>query len=415
MATAVVGGRLESELVRDGSDRTKGLSRRTVLGTIAWSSLLSACTSPMTSSGETPAANALATPAAGQTLGSGSVRIALIVPASANGNAGAIATGLKNAADLALREFKGADLQILVKDDRGTPEGARAAAGEAIQEGARLILGPLFAPSVSAAAGVARPAGVPVIAFSTDTSVAERGVYLLSFLPQSDVERIVSFAGMRGRHAIAALLPANGYGTVVEAALQKYASANNSRVITIQRYQLDRVSMQVQAEAILPVLQRKEADTLLLPDAGDAAPFLAQYLASKNIRQGDIQILGSGQWDDPRILAEPALRGAWYPGPDRAAYSAFAARYQAAFGAPPVRTASLGYDGVSLAAGLAARYGQQAFTAQTIANPNGFLGVDGAFRFLPDGINQRGLAVYEVGAGTVTQIDPAPRTFSRTM
>lgn len=348
-------------------------------------------------------------------IGTGQVKAALILPLSASGNAGVVATSMRNAAEQALSEFNAPNVQLLVKDDGGTASGAQAAAEQAIGEGAEIILGPLFAQAVAAAGQVARGRNIPVIAFSTDSSVATRGVYLLSFLPQTDVERIVGFAGMRGRHAIAALLPANGYGTVVEAALQKYASANNSRVITIQRYQLDRVSMQVQAEAILPVLQRKEADTLLLPDAGDAAPFLAQYLASKNVRQGDIQILGSGQWDDPRILAEPALRGAWYPGPDRAAYSAFAARYQAAFGAAPVRTASLGYDAVSLAAGLAARYGQQAFTAQTIANPNGFLGVDGAFRFLPDGINQRGLAVYEVGAGTATQIDPAPRTFSRTM
>lgn len=386
-----------------------------MLGALAATGLLSACTSPVSTSEGGPASSTLPMPASGETLGNGAVRIALIVPATATGNAGAIASNLKNAADLALREFQGANLQILVKDDRGTPEGARAAASEAIQQGASLILGPLFAPSVGAAAAIARPAGVPVIAFSTDTTVASRGVYLLSFLPQTDIERIVSFAGMRGKHAIAALLPANGYGTVVEAALQKVSTVNNSHVVAIERYQLDRVSMQVQAEAIVPVLQKGQADALLLPDAGDAAPFLAQILTARSIKPGDVQILGSGQWDDPRIRAETALRGAWYPAPDKATYDAFAARYQTAFGAAPLRAASLAYDAVSLAAGLASRYGQQGFTAQAITNPNGFLGVDGAFRFLPDGTNQRGLAIYEVGSGTVTQIDPAPRTFSRTM
>ncbi|MBN8998570.1 MAG: penicillin-binding protein activator, partial [Rhizobiales bacterium] len=306
-------------------------------------------------------------------------------------------------------------LQILVEDDRGTAEGARAAAAQAIQQGAELILGPLFAPAVSAAAQVARPAGVPVVAFSTDTGVAARGVYLLSFLPQTDVERIVGFAGMRGRHAIAALLPANGYGTVVEAALRKAASGSNGRVVAIERYQTDRVAMQVSAAAMAPLFERRDADTLLMPGAAGDAAVLAEALAARNVRSGAVQFLGSGQWDDPETARSAALAGAWYPAPDKAGYEAFAARYRAAFGEPPLRAASLGYDAVSLAAGLAARYGAQGFTPQSLTNPNGFLGVDGAFRFLPDGTNQRGLAVYQVGNGTVWQIDPAPRTFSRMM
>lgn len=351
---------------------------------------------------------------AGETLGTGTVRIAMLIPSSAPGNARAIAANLRNAAELALREFKGANLQILMKDDKGTAEGARAAAIEAIGQGAELIIGPLFAPSVSAAGAAARTAGVPVIAFSTDANVAARGVYLLSFLPQTDVERIIGFAASRGKRSIVALLPANGYGTVVEAALQNIAPANGSRVVQIERYSLDLPSMQQKAEAVSSVLASGQADTLFMPDAGDAAPPLAQILAARGIRPGQVQMLGSGQWDDPRIVQEAALRGGWYPAPDKTGYDAFAARYRAAFGQAPLRPASLAYDAVSLAAGLASRFGAQRFAFATITNPNGFIGVDGAFRFLPDGKNQRGLAVYEVGAGTATLIDAAPKTFART-
>ncbi|BCP55841.1 penicillin-binding protein activator [Kaistia sp. 32K] len=381
--------------------------------------LLAACSStldaPRVGAGVAPAPGGSARPASGETLGNGTTRVALLVPSSATGNAGVTAANLKNAADLALREFHGgANLQILVKDDRGTPEGARAAATEAIAEGAELIIGPLFAPSVAAAASVARPAGVPVVAFSTDTSVAARNVYLLSFLPQSDVDRIIGYAAGRGKHSIAALLPDNGYGTVMQAALQKAATVNGARIVTIERYGLDRVAMQQKAEAIAKVVQSGQVDAVFMPDAGDAAPFLAQILSAKGVRPGQVQFLGSGQWDDPRIAREPTLKGGWYPAPDRAGFAAFANRYQGTFGATPVRTASLGYDATSLAAGLAARYGDKRFATETLANPNGFIGVDGAFRFLPDGTNQRGLAVYELGGGAPVQIDPAPQTFSRT-
>lgn len=380
--------------------------------------LLAACAStaggPGTGASVTPPATG-GQPVVGDTLGNGSVRVALLLPSSATGNAGIIAANLKNAADLALREFQGgANLQILVKDDRGTPEGARMAATEAISQGAELIIGPLFSPSVAAAASVARPAGIPIVAFSTDTSVAARNVYLLSFLPQSDADRIIGYAASQGKHSVAAILPENGYGTVMEAALQRAASANGVRVVTIERYGLDRVAMQQKAEALATVIQSGQVDAVFMPDAGDAAPFLAQILSARGIRPGQVKFLGSGQWDDPRIAAEPTLRGGWYPAPDRAGYAAFAVRYQSVFGAPPLRTASLGYDATSLAAGLAARYGDKRFTADMLANPNGFIGVDGAFRFLPDGTNQRGLAIYELGGGTPVQIERAPQTFART-
>ncbi len=352
-------------------------------------------------------------PVTGQVLGSGSVRVAMLLPLSATGNAGQIATNFRNAAELALRDFKTAGVQVMVKDDQGTAEGARAAASEAISQGAQLILGPLFARSVAAVATVARGANVPVIAFSSDTTAAAPGVYLLSFLPQSDVDRIVSFAASRGKQSIAALLPGNAYGTLVEAELQRAAAGAGVRIVASQHYDLDKTSMQTQATALAGVVASGGADAIFLPDAGDATPFLAQVLAANGVTTDKITYLGSGQWDnDPRISAESNLNGGWYPAPENTGFASFAKRYQAAYGSAPSRTASLAYDATSLAAGLAARYGAQAFAQQTLTNPNGFIGIDGAFRFLANGLNQRGLAVYQINRGTAQIIDPAPKTFA---
>ena len=374
--------------------------------------LLAGCTSSNvgTTAAIAPPSPAV-TPITGEVLGTGSTRIALLLPLSATGNAGAVAVNVRNAAALALQEYQGADIQILLKDDRGTSDGARAAASEAIGQGAELILGPLFAQSVTGAASVARPAGVPMVAFSTDASTASPGVYLLSFLPRSDVERIIGYAGSQGYRSIAALLPQNAYGAVVEAALQQAVAQSGGRLVAIERYALDRVDMQAKAEAIASIASQGLADAVFMPDAGDAAPFLAQVLAAKNVRSSDVKFLGSGQWNDPRILGEPALAGAWFPGPPEEDFQAFSGRYQAAHGAEPFRSASLGYDATILAAGLTANFGDQRFAASTITNPVGFKGMDGAFRFLPDGTNQRGLAVYEVSGGDMRVIDAAPVDF----
>ncbi len=366
--------------------------------------------------GNAPAAlppPAVALPVTGEVLGTGQTRVALLLPLSATGNAGTIAVNMRNAAALALQEFAGANIQLLVKDDLGTAEGARAAATEAVSQGAQLILGPLFSQSVTGAAAVARPAGIPMVAFSTDTTVASAGVYLLNFLPQSDVDRMIAYATSQGRRSIAALLPQNAYGTLVEALLQQAAARTGARIIAIERYALDRVDMQAKAEAIAAIASQGLVDSIYMPDGGDAAPFLAQILASKNVRGTQVKYFGSGLWNDPRVLTESALVGAWFPGPPEPDFQAFAARYRAAYGTTPFRSASLGYDAAILAAGLTANFGAQAFTAATITNPNGFKGMDGAFRFLANGANQRGLAIYEIGRGDMRAIDAAPVDFSR--
>lgn len=369
--------------------------------------VLAACTSM-----DVPTVQEALPPVAGEVLGSGATKVALLLPLSATGNAAQLAKDMRNAADLALREFPNANLQILIKDDRGTPNGARDATAAALAEGAQLILGPVFAQAVVATGAVAKPAGVPVIAFSTDSTTASKGVYLMSFLPQSDVDRIVTYAASQGKQSLAALLPANAYGTVVEATLQRVAANTGSRIQVIERYNLDRASMQEKAKAVAAVVQQGTVNAVFIPDGGDATPFLAQILAANGVPPGTVTYLGSGQWNDPRVLAESNLAGGWFPGPDAAGFQGFAARFKAAYGHDPVRNASLAYDAVSLAIGLSNRFGAQAFTEKVLTNPSGFVGVDGAFRFTATGTSQRTLAVYQIERGQPMIVSPPPTTFS---
>jgi ABC-type branched-subunit amino acid transport system substrate-binding protein len=353
------------------------------------------------------------TAVSGEVLGNGSVKVALLLPLSATGNAGQIAKDQKNAADLAIRDFKTAGIQVLVKDDQGTIDGAKAAASAAIAQGAELIIGPLFAQSVTAVAQVSKPARVPVVAFSTDASTASPGVYLLSFLPQNDVDRIVSYAAAKGRRSFAALLPDNAYGTITEAALQRAVANSRGRVMSVERYPLDRTAMQTKATAVAGLVKAGTVDAVFMPGGTQEAPFLAQILAAAGVDAKKVTYLGSGQWVDPAVAAESALNGALYPAPDDSGYTGFAHRYQAAFGAVPSRTSTLAYDAVSLAAGLTARFADRRFSAETLTNPSGYIGLDGAFRFLQSGLNQRSLAIYQISNGKAVLVEPAPRTFAR--
>lgn len=350
-----------------------------------------------------------ATPGTPGTVGQGQTKIALILPLSATGNAGAAAQSMRNAAEMAFADFNNPDVQLIFKDDAGTSQGAQTAARQAIEEGAQVILGPLFASAVAAVAPIARAAGVPVIAFSTDTNVATRGVFLLSFLPESDVERVVTYAVSQGRHAFAALVPDNAYGGAVEAAFRQIVPAKGGRVVAIARYRPGDAGMQ---GAVRQIAQAAAgADTLFIPDSGDAVPQVAKQLTAAGVNMKRLQVLGTGLWDDPRIFSDAALEGSWFAAPDSTGYKAFVERYRAKFGQEPVRTATLAYDAVALMIALARSAPGQRITAETLTNPSGFAGIDGVFRFRVDGTNQRGLAVHKVTPAGGEVISGAPKGF----
>jgi ABC-type branched-subunit amino acid transport system substrate-binding protein len=227
---------------------------------------------------------------------------------------------MKNAAEMALAEFKNPNIQLLVKDAAGTPQGAQQGAQQAIAEGAEIIIGPLFAQSVSAAGQLARPRGIPMIAFSTDANVAARGVYLLSFLPESDVHRIVDYAVTHGKRSFAALVPSNAYGAVVEAAFQQAVARRGGRVVGLERYSLSPPSFQEPARRLAQGAAR--ADTIFIPDNADNVPQVVSALAAAGVNLKRVQLLGTGLWDEPRIFSNQALSGAWYAAPDPPASAA---------------------------------------------------------------------------------------------
>ena len=342
-------------------------------------------------------------------VGAGQIKVALILPLSAAGNAGLAAQSMKNAAEMALAEFTNPNIQLLIKDDAGTASGAQTAAQQALGEGAEIILGPLFAVSVGAVGQVARTRNVPVIAFSTDTSVASRGVYLLSFLPESDVDRIVEYAVAQGKRSFAGLVPENAYGSVVEAAFNQAVSRRGARIIALERYPLDRQRMQDPVKRVAQAAG--QADAIFIPDGADAVPIVAQSLAAAGVQPRRIQLLGTGLWDDPRIFAESTLQGGWFAAPEAAGFRNFSSRYRARYGQEPVRTATLSYDAVSLVAALVKTQGPQRFSEQVLTNTSGFSGIDGVFRFRTDGTNERGLAVLRVTSSGALVISPAPKAF----
>jgi branched-chain amino acid transport system substrate-binding protein len=341
----------------------------------------------------------------GETLGAGPVRVGMVLPLTQGGGPSPIGVSMRNAAQLAINDSGSSSITLMIVDDHSSPDAAAQAAQSELGAGAQLILGPVFANDVRSASAAAKSAGRPMIAFSTDVSVAAPGVYLLSFLIQSYVDRVLQYAVSTGKKSFAIMAPQNDYGNVAAQRFQDTAGNLNVQVVVTARY----ASGQMATAAQQVAAAQGQIDALFIPEQADAMPAVAAALGSASVKS---QFLGTGVWNDPRVLKLPQLQGAWFSAPDNSGFDAFAQRYKAKFNSDPARLATLAYDAVTLAAALAQGGSPNPYNQAALTNISGFNGADGVFRFRADGSNERGLAVMEIAEDGAKVISPAPRSFA---
>ena len=353
-------------------------------------------------------------------------KVALLLPLS--GPDAGLGQAMRQAAELALA-VPGAP-SLTVADSAGG-NAAQAARG-AIGAGGEIILGPLTVAETRAVAGPARSAGVPVLAFTSDPSVAQPGLWPLGLSPLQQVRRLVAAARAEGRSRFVALLPDNGLGHAMAAALEKSAAEAGLAAPTIRfhgagmaamtalvrevsdyadrrgpidkqiREARDKGDRKTAAELARQPIPPPPFDALLLADAGEQLAEITSLLAYYDVDPPQVRLLGPALWASPRARAGATLRGAWYAAPDPAARAAFVAAYQAKYGVPPPSLADLAYDAASLARVVA---GEGGFHGRALTRREGFLGADGLLVLAPDGSVRRGLAVFRTNGAIVS---PAP-------
>ena len=322
-----------------------------------------------------------------------------------NDAVGAASRAMRDAAEMAVAELGVQNIQLLIKDDAGNGPAAKRAAQRAIDEGAEILMGPTFAHQVPSVAQVAHAHQMPVIAFSSDRKVASRGVYLLSYLPEADVDRVVGYAISQRKRSFIGIVPTGKYGELVERIFRDAVSRGGGHVMGLERYEspkdFSKVAQHIAQGSVHP-------DALFIPEGAGAMDVVAA-LAAAGVSLHQAVLLGTQSWDNPKVFSNPLAQDAWYAGPDPAGFRSFAARYRSRYHEEPPRAAALAYEGVVLVAALARM--QRPITDDALTSPLGFAGVDGILRFRNDGTNERGLAVLRVTSSGPQVISPAPRRF----
>ena len=342
-------------------------------------------------------------------------RIAILVPLS--GPTAEVGQALLRAAQLSLDQPGSPPLDV--RDTKGTPAGAAEAARAALAGGAGIILGPLTAMETGAVASVAKPAGVLVLAFTSDVTQAQPGVWTLGITPGQQVRRLVLAVRGEGKMRIGAVVPQNAFGDALATGVSTAAAEAGAPPPRVVRYGSTFAGLNASLKEVADYDARRSTpdpqsggpaeppvDALLLgasgPQLGQAAPLLTFY----NIGPAQVRILGPATWAREASQLS-ALSGAWYAAPDPGARAAFEQAYAAKYGAPPRDLASLAYDAAGVARTAFDRLG---YSAALLVRPQGYAGADGVFILLPDGQVRRSLAIFEVDRTGSHIVQPAPGT-----
>ncbi|MFD2174446.1 penicillin-binding protein activator [Rhodobacter lacus] len=360
--------------------------------------------------------------AACQPMGSGggnvnagaAVPVALLVPSgSGETNDELLASSLRQAAQLAISDLNGVKIDLRVYNTGSSPELAAQMASKAVDEGAKIILGPVYSGSANAAAVAVASRGVNVLAFSNNTDIAGGNLFVLGPTFPNTANRMASFAVAQGKRRVLVVSEQTLAGEVGAAAIKTAVTRFGGEIAGEVSFPYSQTDV---ASAVPKIASRVNAggvDALFLTsDAGGALPMLAQMLPEQGVNPAVTKFIGLTRWDTPpAAMALPGLQGGWFALPDPSLNERFRQRYFTAYGGAPHPIAGLAYDGIAAIGALVKAGRADALSRDALTQPSGFVGVNGIFRLRPDGTNERGLAVAEIRDGQVRVIDAAPRSF----
>lgn len=342
------------------------------------------------------------------------VQVALLVPGGGTeGSDQLIANDLESAARLAIGDLNGVDVDLRVYNTGSNPAQAATVARAAVDDGAKILLGPLFAESANAAGVAVAGDNVNVLAFSNNPAIAGGNVFVLGSTFENTANRLSNYAARNGIVRIGIVHGDDVAGQAGRDAIANAVRANGSQLAGVESYPLSQQGIFTSVGQITSSLRANDAQAVFLTGGvtGDL-PIIATALDDNGLGADEIQYIGLTRWNAvPQAMSLPSLQGGVFAIPDRALTASFESRFFEAYGATPHPLAGLAYDGIAAIGALVATGNPDALTKAALTTPQGFQGTNGVFRLLPNGLNERGLAIATLQESQVVILEPAPRSF----
>lgn len=325
-----------------------------------------------------------------------------------------LASHLENAARLAVGDLTGVQIDLRVYATQGDPAGAAAAARQAVNDGAQIVLGPVRSAEANAAGAAVAGDGINVLSFSNNPAIAGNNVFVLGLTPDNAARRVFEYAARNNRGSVLVIGERTAAGDLVLAAVNGAVAGTGASIVATETYDFSQQGIVTALPQIAATARSSGAQSVLFTaDSAGALPVLAQLLPDNRIAYPQFQFMGITQWNvPPATLQLRGLQDGWFTMPDPALTGQFEARYSAAYGEAPHPIAGLAYDGIAAIGALLGTGQRDALSRAMLTQGSGFVGVNGVFRLMPDGTNQRGLALATIRNNAVVILDPAPRSFA---
>lgn len=343
------------------------------------------------------------------------VVVALLVPgATATPGDEVLSSNLENAARMAVADLSGVQIDLRVYTTQGDPATAAQVARQAVDDGAQIILGPVRSAEANAAGAAVAGAGINVLSFSNNPAIAGNNVFVLGLTPDNAARRMFEYAARNNRGNVMVLGEQTPAGALVLDAVNRGLAGSGATVVATQTYEFSQQGIVNALPEIANAARSSGAQSILFTaDSAGALPVLAQLLPDNRIGYPQFQFMGITQWNvPPATLQLRGLQDGWFAMPDPALTSQFVARYTATYGSEPHPIAALAYDGIAAIGALLGTGRTDALSRASLTQASGFVGVNGVFRLMPDGTNQRALAVATIRNNEVVILEPAPRSFA---
>ena len=395
------------------------------------------------------------------------LRVGVLAPLS--GRFATVGVEMRNAATMAMFNVKTNNIIVQFYDTQSDESGAREAMRRAAREGAEIAIGPLSKDEVAGAK--AARAGIPMISFTTDSDVLGGDAFSIGHLLDSQIQRIMEFSAGRGQKRIVILTPSGVSGKFVMKQATTFAKRNNMEIAhsaTFERNTITDVAKRIanfdareaeykeyanaiearfaymsalkadfpddfasefdsqqyqSAEAELADLEKVRSglnrrktfgevdfDTVFVfgDDINDVI-MVGSMMMFYEVPAGKVRFIGTSQLENERVRGERAFRGAWYPTISTRYSPKFNAAFQQYFDQAPGRIASLTYDAMAVSASVFNQSGR--ISRDALLNPNGWTGINGIFRFVRSGENERLMDITEIRNGRPVIVENAGTSF----
>lgn len=339
------------------------------------------------------------------------VPVALLIPKTSDPT---LAQSLENAARMAMGDLQNVQVDLRVYDTAGNANTASSMARKAVDDGAQIILGPVYSQSVNAAGLAVLNDNINVLSFSNNTNIAGGNVYVLGSTFQNTANRLTRYAARQNKGDLIVVHSTDEAGQLSRSAIEQAAGSNGAKVISSIAFERSQNGVIAAVPQVKAAADAAPGSSIFLTaTTAGALPLFAQLLPEAGLPATTNQYIGLTRWDIPaQTLALPGVQGGWFALPDPSKSQAFQSRYAATYGGPPHPIGGLAYDGIAAIGALVGAGKSNALTGAALTQSAGFQGVNGIFRLRPDGTNERGMAVATIQNKQVVVIDPAPQSFS---